>query len=267
VTYFLMFDFRNNAGFSLIETFIAITLGLIILTGVMQVYLNFKKTYANQNQLIAAQENGRTAIMILTNAIHTAGYTGCEDKKLFYAVQAITNTNQVGDGIVIKTADNALTKLTTPIETPTTTIEVTANPADKDDPDLLIADCTHAQLFQATSFGSKIKTNITIEPTYQILDTEVGGVTTTSYYVKPTSRINPDGEPIFALYSITNGKEPEELVEGIDNLQIEYGASGHYLTGAQVTNWDEVQSVHLILAVDLGKGETKSWETFVTLRN
>jgi type IV pilus assembly protein PilW len=259
--------YQQNAGFSLVETLVAMTLGLILISGAMQVYLSFKKTYINQAQLIAAQENGRAAILILSAAIRTSGYSGCQGEVFFHPLEGISQTSPASDGIIIKTANSNIAKLTMPIDQATNIIYATNNPADQDNPDLLIADCVHAQLFKATSFGKQIKTAIAIQPTYQILDTEIGRVTTTTYFIKKTKRKNIYGKPVFALYSTVNAKQAEELIEGINQMQIEYGILGAYLAANQVSNWDMVQSVHLILTVDLGNGATKTWETYVALRN
>lgn len=82
---------------------------------------------------------------------------------------------------------------------------------------------------------------------------EIVKVTTTSFYIGQGA----NGAPAL-FYMETNGT-PQELVEGVDNMQILYGedtdAAGsansglpnRYVTAAQVTNWDNVVSVRLSL--------------------
>ena len=68
---------RNHSGFSLVELLIALVLGVILINGVGYLLLSANKTYALQDQLIRLQENGRSAIELLTQDIRMSAYTGC----------------------------------------------------------------------------------------------------------------------------------------------------------------------------------------------
>lgn len=256
---------RKNLGFSLLETLLAIALGFLLTSGIFQLYINFKRIYTEQEQLISAQENASMALIILTTAIKNAGYSGCAGKKLYPAVQGGRSGNS--DHIIIKTANNALAKLKTPTTTNTKILYVTNNPAKKDNPNLLIADCVHSQLFKATSFSQQIKTDTSIDQIYQIADTEIGQVTVTEYYVAKTSRKDNYGQPVYALYSRLDGKSAEELVEGITSLQINYSVTGNYVLASQVSDWNNISGVRLLLTVAIKKGVAKSWESYINLRN
>jgi type IV pilus assembly protein PilW len=67
----------KQKGLSLIELMIAITLGLILLTGVMQVFLSSKTVFSTQQALSRVQETGRLAVEFLSKDIRMAGYMGC----------------------------------------------------------------------------------------------------------------------------------------------------------------------------------------------
>lgn len=67
---------RKQAGLSLIELMIAITLSLLLMAGVMQMFLTSKQTYNTNNALSRVQESGRFAIDFLTYDIRNAGYKG-----------------------------------------------------------------------------------------------------------------------------------------------------------------------------------------------
>jgi len=64
-------------GFSLIELMIAMTVTLILLAGVVQIYMNSKQTYRIQAANSRLQESGRTAITLLQRDIRPAGFQGC----------------------------------------------------------------------------------------------------------------------------------------------------------------------------------------------
>jgi type IV pilus assembly protein PilW len=68
---------RRIAGLSLVELMVALTLGLIILAAVGQIFLTSRATYTLGEGLARIQENGRFAMEFLAQDIRMAGYTGC----------------------------------------------------------------------------------------------------------------------------------------------------------------------------------------------
>lgn len=68
---------HKQAGLSLIELMISITLGLILMTGVVQVFLSSKTTFTTQQAMSRVQETGRLAIEFLSRDIRMAAYYGC----------------------------------------------------------------------------------------------------------------------------------------------------------------------------------------------
>lgn len=85
----------KSQGFTLIELMVAITLGLIILAVLSQVYVSSKKTYRVQEALSRLQENGRYAVDFLGRDIRMAGYMGC-----------------IGGGTTLNSIANSVTGLT-----------------------------------------------------------------------------------------------------------------------------------------------------------
>ncbi len=69
---------RHASGFSLIELMIAITIGLIIVTAIIQIYLTSRTTYTHEEGLARVQEGGRFGMEFLATDIRMAGYTGCD---------------------------------------------------------------------------------------------------------------------------------------------------------------------------------------------
>lgn len=71
-----MNKWTQSQGFSLVELMIALTLGLLLSAGIMSVYLSSKTNFAQDEEVARLQENGRFAINFLSNNISMAGFYG-----------------------------------------------------------------------------------------------------------------------------------------------------------------------------------------------
>ena len=71
------FQFGRQRGFSLVELMVAITVGLILMTGVVQMFLSSKTVFITQQGVSRVQETGRLAMDFLAHDIREAGYLGC----------------------------------------------------------------------------------------------------------------------------------------------------------------------------------------------
>ncbi|MHB9119599.1 MAG: PilW family protein [Burkholderiales bacterium] len=65
---------RAQGGFTLIELMIAVTIGLFVMLGVLEIFLNTSKINRNQDNLSHLQETGRFATEFLSRDIRMAGY-------------------------------------------------------------------------------------------------------------------------------------------------------------------------------------------------
>ncbi|MBL1293326.1 MAG: PilW family protein [Thiotrichales bacterium] len=63
-------------GFSLVELMVAITISVVLLTGLIQVYMSAKRSYLIQDSIARMQENGRYAVNLLNRDLRLAGYMG-----------------------------------------------------------------------------------------------------------------------------------------------------------------------------------------------
>ena len=57
---------KNNQGFSLLEIFISLSVGLVLFAGVMSVFVGMRTTTAETSSLGTLQENGRFALNVIT---------------------------------------------------------------------------------------------------------------------------------------------------------------------------------------------------------
>jgi len=67
----------RESGFTIIEILVAVTLSLILLAGVSQIYLGSRTTYKLQTASGNVQENGRFSMEFMAKDIRMAGYMGC----------------------------------------------------------------------------------------------------------------------------------------------------------------------------------------------
>ena len=82
----------SQQGFTLVEIMLAITLSMILIAGVVQVYLSSKTSFQVQNQLARLQENQRISIDFLQRDIRQAGFN------ISLGDAPITVTEGVGNG-------------------------------------------------------------------------------------------------------------------------------------------------------------------------
>ncbi|MBK7031666.1 MAG: prepilin-type N-terminal cleavage/methylation domain-containing protein [Bacteroidales bacterium] len=66
----------RQGGFSLIELMISITLGLLIMSGVLALYLDLTKSNAELAKMNRQVENGRFTLQLLQQELWHAGYWG-----------------------------------------------------------------------------------------------------------------------------------------------------------------------------------------------
>ncbi len=70
----------RQRGLSLIELMISIVLGLVLMTGVIQMFLSSRTVFSTQQGMSRIQENGRLAMEFLSKDIRMAGYLGCTSR-------------------------------------------------------------------------------------------------------------------------------------------------------------------------------------------
>lgn len=79
---------HKQYGLSLVELMISITLGLILMTGVVQMFLSSRAVFGTQQGMSRIQETGRLAIDFLARDVRMAAHYGC-----FKPNNAVTLTN------------------------------------------------------------------------------------------------------------------------------------------------------------------------------
>ena len=84
---------RNEKGFSIIEMMVALVIAGFILAGVVQVFVNGKRSFEDQAEFSFMQENLRFALDIIAQDVRMASYFGC------LSVNSIANSLSNSDQI------------------------------------------------------------------------------------------------------------------------------------------------------------------------
>ncbi len=284
-----------NRGFSLVELMVALVISLILLGGVIKIYESSKQAYRAQDSQARLQENGRFAMYFLAKDIRMAGYMGCNRisqinpnpiannppmTPLFTAETVIggydggtwpasfpakpANLAVGTDAILVRHASSTSVSLTGKMSVDSANIQVGSNPGNYQAGDILfITDCSNADIFRATSVSngtggiitiahaSNQNTSPQLSKAYKT-DAQVMAFEYSLYYIRTTATPGVD-----ALYRVTANSGPEELVDGVRNMQFLYGrdmtgdgAVNEYDTATKINgaaDWSAVVSVRVSL--------------------
>lgn len=154
---------RSQRGLTLIEVMIAITISLILLAGVMQIFTGSRQTYRVQDNMARVQENGRFAMDFLSKDIRMADHWGCMKNSTTLvnnlvggggmgAVAGLAGTEGAAgapDTITLATAVPSGITVTTQMPTSSAVIFATAHSLALDSI-VIISDCNNGDIFQVT---------------------------------------------------------------------------------------------------------------------
>ncbi len=292
---------QKEQGLTLVEMMVALTIGMVLLGGVITILSASQQTYRVNEALARVQENARYAFQLLARDIRMAGYMGCvgdgvevfnalndnsdflwrlhQPLEGFEATSAAAWTPSLPspagmipsalggcDIIVVRGVDGGDARvLSHPSSMPpgSADLTVTTSSGLSNDDIVLVTDCLAAAIFQITNIStsagqSKIEHDIDIGTpgnSAAALGNEYTGgeivrVTTRAYFI----RTNPRGIP--ALYWRRGTGAAEELIEGVEDMQIQYGedldgdrSADVYRTADQIADWEAVVSVRINLLV------------------
>ncbi len=313
-------------GFTLVEMMVAIAVGMIVITGIGNVFIKTKRASALQEELARMQENSRYALHILDEEIRNAGYLGCRHASSIDAEYLDAGTGYLENfALAIEgyeaqgtapdfpfTMDSAAASWDgTPPPPPLDSIRFApdsdvivvryaygAGLTLADDKQLdsnvlvnnisqqtsgcsgggtrysglcpndrvIISDCERARIFTIGTpvLNSGILTvpdasgtawvgenNSTVS--FTAADSTLFEARTVAFFVKRNTR---DGVVVPSLYRKVGSGNAQELVEGVENIQIAYGEDGNgdgvadrYVAAHQVTDFSSVVSVRLALVM------------------
>ncbi len=248
----------RQKGLSLVELLIAITLGLILVGGVIQVFLSSRVVFSTQQSISRVQESGRFAIDFISQELRLAGYMGCADENMhkrnnipqsgdFWnnyiaannsvnAVQIFTNAAPpvtlnpaplAGDILVVRYATGTpvvLTDMNTPGVLPVT------GPLSGGcmnglcvGSQAVVTNCVGANLFIVNSISATAVSHTGTWPGGSIISTTENFMAGNEILRLATVIFyvanNPAGKP--SLYRVVNGGTPLEMVEGVQRMRLQ----------------------------------------------
>ncbi len=226
-----MLTTKHPLGFVLIELMLAVTLGLLLVSVIMQIYLANIGNYRLQRSLNHIQQNAKTAMDILTAEIHQAGYIGCarltrDFPLISYPPYTLTYNNKISslhtDEIIIRHA-HFLGSILTESMRDAAILSVSGSVRFASGDILIISDCKQAEIFQAkevkNTHGRQIIFSTPLHHQYEQY-AEVSHLDMNTYFIADTHRRYADGTPVYSLYVKDIDQRKSELVEGIQQMHI-----------------------------------------------
>lgn len=230
----------GQAGFTLVEIMVAITIGLVLLGGVVQIFVSNSQAYRVQDDLARVQENGRFAIDMIARNLRKAGFkmTAWDDDIDVFAAdttQPAPSAKFASSGqVVAGTVSGGSVKAGT--DAITFRFQQSA--------DNTLRDCVN----QGNTGGAP---------------TVAGQIIVNTYYI--------DSQDTLRCRS-SHGNSDFPLLDGIENMDIAYGIdSGGDLTADKYVGeanvaageWDDVVSVRIsLVSVSSADFLTDSSQTF-----
>ncbi len=84
-----LYSHKTNRGFTLVELLVAMTMGLVVLAAVLQIFVSQNRTSAVQQEVLYAQQNVRAAMDLMVRETRNAGYDPQDNG--FNAIQTATS--------------------------------------------------------------------------------------------------------------------------------------------------------------------------------
>jgi len=210
-------------GLSLIELMVAITIGLLLLSGVFTIFMSNKQSYRVQENMGRVQENGRFAIDLMARTLRMTGWQGdnvdeWQEGSLSVAnsgVQSLTGTNNESTVGILAGSD-------------TITVIYQGNT------DGFVKDC----------LGNDVPVGVNVQNTFRVNTTAGGVVGATAGTVGQLECVTTNGGTVTT----------SALIDGVEGFQIQYGidtdnnqTANSYVSADNVTDTDEVISVRITL--------------------
>ena len=245
----------HQAGFTLVELMISLTVGLLISGAVASIYVGNRQTYNQQDALARMQENGRFAMQIIARDVQGAGYRGCAPigaaivnppggfaanfaqalvgnnaaaaawtPALDAAILALVPAPMVGtdsDVITVRGVQPGSARTSAaPTSTTVVNVDNLSGLVVNDYAQLAVCNTVPSSTyFQIAAAGAVTLTASTaIIPMTAPIGSEIRKMQTTTYYIA-----QPAGAATPSLYRQQGVSAPEEIVENVAGMQILYG--------------------------------------------
>lgn len=249
---------RRQTGLSLVELMISITLGLLLLVGVVNLFLGSQQSYRTQETLARLQEAGRFSMDFLVQDLRRAGYWGGNADISGLGVEPDATCTGTDWGQMVRQRvfgkDNGATDYACVTSHLTGDVVVTR----------------YAEPFEETPAGSKLYLRSSLfeaqimlgNATSTVMDEPqwVRPLVAKAYYVRSSGR-TCGTQAIPSLWLVQLGSDgkpaaPVELVPGVESLQVQWGVdsdgdgnANSYQDASAGTDWPNVVAARVWVLV------------------
>ena len=256
----------RQRGVSLVELMVAMALGLFLLFALVEILINGKQSFGFANHQSRLQENGRIATNMVISDLKRAGYMGGNSD----VPNIFGSAGQVTPDTTCATANNTWGRMI---------IQPVFGLNDTNAGYACIADATYlrgdiiavryaspwiatgaltanrlylrSSMFQGMIFTGSDQA---LAPVNTVDDDpkSVRELAASAYFVGDSGR-TCGGQAVPSLFHVRlddNGQPvAEELLPGIEDLQVQYGEAGQYVNADAVADWSDVVTARVWLLV------------------
>lgn len=282
----------RQTGVTLVELMVAMTVSLILLAGVLQIFQANRQSYRVQEALARTQENGRFAIEFLAHDIRMADFWGCANGVgkitnnldsgapsgfIDFGTGGVDGTENSGlnnsDSLVLRGGFGTGLSLDPPFgPQASATLQAPGNDLQQWDI-VLVSDCTQGDIFQVTNSNPQNNAGSIVHNTGSGTpgNSNVSNPGCPGANAHCLSKVYGDDATLFKAreitYSIQTGASGEpalfrtiagtgggnqELVDGVEEMQILYGedtdgdlSADYYVNANNVNDMQDVVSIRL----------------------
>jgi type IV pilus assembly protein PilW len=264
-------------GLSLVEVMVAMTIGLVVLLGVIGIMGANRQNLRITESLSESQENARMAFELIARDVRQARDTSCG------AIQGIGNLNTQWWGIWRPIQGFAGTDATTAvaigsaanervtntqalqllgsgevriIKTITgATLELQTAAGSLNGGPVIVCDLQTASLHTVTAAAAA---TITLAPAVVVSSVDspqfqVARLTAVTWYIGNNGRADEGGRSLFRVSLLPNGRTAtEEILPGVVNMGMRYHVTGgaDFIAESAVADWDTVNAIELTLTAE-----------------
>jgi type IV pilus assembly protein PilW len=266
----------NMRGFSLIELMVAVSISIVLMLGVTNIMISTKRAYYVQNDMGLLLENARFAIEFLNNDLRQAGYFGCSGQTPtgVISLAGANNNGANGSDVILLSFVDANQNAFSVVHAPPTLLN--ASPLQQGETNFTVttrgelyvgdtviaSDCGSSTTYTVNGItDTTVTLNAGLDKTYdnnrQSHGAELRRLVTLRYFIATSTNgfsLFRDENPIDDPLNTTNA---EELVEGVENMQIRYGEDTNddgvidqYLNSDNVTDMQNVVAIRITLLLN-----------------
>lgn len=270
----------RQTGLTLVEIMVAMVISLILMAGVLQIFQANKQSFRVQESLSLIQENGRTAMRILADDLRMADFWGCRSQDIMVtdnldaggagfidllANGGITGTDGAGanpDTITLDGARSTGTSISAVMLNTAAAMPLISGAGLAQGDILLVTDCVQGDIVQITN-ANPSGTNVVEHSasagnpgnSIATLSRAYGTGAMVFEARQTTYSIQAGASGQLSLFRVENGNAAVELVEGIQDMQIQYGemlstiseAMRYVDAGTAGLDMNQVRSVRITL--------------------